>query len=569
MQAYQVVRDPRTGAELIETSLDGALMLECPMINKGSAFTDDERRELGLLGLLPPHVATIEEQLARTYANYLQKSSAQERHIFLTSLQDRNETLFYRLLSEHLAEMVPMVYAPVAGITAQHYSHVYRRPRGLYIAYPQRDAIEAILRNAPYADVRAIVATDGERVAGLGDLGIGGMGIAVGKLTLYTLCGGIHPATTLPIHLDVGTDNQALLDDPLYLGWRHERVRGPDYDAFVEAFVEAVARVFPHALVQWDDFARPNARRLAERYRDRICSFNDDIQGIGAAALAGILAALRCAGGALPEQRVVIAGASTVAGGVADMLVAALRRTGLAPEQARAAIWLVDSHGPVHDGRADLDPLKRAYAQPLARAVEHHLARPHGTSLLEVVRQVRPTILVGASGQPGLFSEAVVREMAEYVERPIIFPLSSPAARGEAAPRQLLEWTGGQALVATSNPLPEAIWPGDIQVRQCTSLLIFPGLALGTIASEARRVTGGMLVAAAQALAGMAPAHGGMLSALYPPLGQAREVARQVALAVAAEAQSAGEAPPSSARELGQRVDDLIWRPRYAQVHRV
>ena len=474
MKAYRVVRDPQTAEEIFETPLDGSLMLECPMLNKGSAFTEQERGELGLLGLLPPHIATMDEQLVRTYENYQQKTSAQERHIFLTSLQDRNETLFYRLLSEHIAEMLPMVYTPVIGITAQHYSHIYRRPRGLYIAYPQCDAIEVMLRNAPCDDVRAIVVTDGERVVGLGDLGIGGMGIPVGKLTLYTLCAGIHPATTLPIHLDAGTDNQALLDDPLYLGWRHERIRGPKYDAFIAAFVEAVARVYPHALVQWEDFSRQNARWLLDRYRDQLCSFNDDIQGSGAAALAGLLAALARTGALLSDQRVVILGAGTVASGVCDMLTAAMIAEGATAAAAKAAIWLIDSHGPVHDGRADLDPFKKAYAQPLARAVEFHLARPSGTTLLDVVRQVRPTMLIGASAQPGAFNEAIVREMADRVDRPIIFPLSSPASRCEATPIQLLSWTDGRALVASSNPLPELVFQGRaVHVGQCSSVLIF------------------------------------------------------------------------------------------------
>jgi malate dehydrogenase (oxaloacetate-decarboxylating) len=569
MKAYQVVRDPQTGEEILETGLDGSLMLECPMLNKGSAFTEAERHELGLLGLLPPHVASMDEQLARTYENYQQKTSAQERHIFLTSLQDRNETLFYRLLSEHIAEMLPMVYTPVIGMTAQHYSHIYRRPRGLYIPFPQRDSIEAMLRNAPYDDVRAIVVTDGERVVGLGDLGIGGMGIPVGKLTLYSLCAGIHPATTLPIHLDAGTDNQALLDDPLYLGWRHERVRGPEYDAFVDAFVAAVQRVFPRALLQWEDFAKHNARRLLDRYRDQVCSFNDDIQGSGAAALAGLLAALRRSGGRLRDQRVVIAGAGALGLGICDMLVAAMVAEGVPAGEAKAAIWPTDSHGPVHDGRQDLEPGKRAYAQTLDRAVAFHLARPSGTTLLDVVRQVRPTILIGASAQPGLFTEPIVREIAARVERPIIFPLSSPASRCEATPLQLLSWTDGRALIASSNPLPELVFQGQpAQIGQCSSVMIFPGLALGTIAGAAPRVTDGMLVAAARALSQLAPAHSELSTALYPPITQVRRVARQVALAVAAEVQR-GAPEPASPSEIARRVDAAMWAPSYGRIRRV
>ena len=567
MKPYRVVRDPRSGETTLETTLGGAMLLECPMMNKGSAFTDDERRELGLLGLLPPHVASIEEQLARTYENYRQKSSAQERHVFLTSLQDRNEALFYRLLSEHLPEMLPMVYAPVIGITARHYSHSYRRPRGLYIAYPQRDAIETILRSAPTDDVRAIVVTDGEHVVGLGDMGIGGMEIAVGKLTLYTLAAGIHPANTLPIHLDVGTDNQALLDDPLYLGWRHERVRGPDYDAFVAAFVEAVAHVFPNALLQWEDFARPNARRLLDRYRDRLPSFNDDIQGTGAAALAGVLAGLAHSGGTLAEQRVVIAGAGAVAGGVADLLASAMLSAGAAPDQARAAIWLADSHGPLHDGRTDLDASKQPYAQSLGSAVKYRLARPGGAALLDLVQQTKPTILIGASGQGGLFTREVVSAVANNAERPIIFPLSSPLARSEAAPAQLLEWSGGRALVATSNPQPEVPYrAGAVPASQLSSLFIFPGVALGAIASGARRITNPMLVAAAQALSRFAPLHSHAAAPLFPPVSSVRDVAQAVGVAVAAAAEQTGVATNGGSAE---RVDALMWQPGYNRIRRV
>ncbi|HNP84593.1 MAG: NAD-dependent malic enzyme [Chloroflexi bacterium SZAS-1] len=570
MKAYHVVQNPHSGETTIETPLDGALLLECPMINKGSAFTEAERQELGLLGLLPPHVASIEEQLVRTYENYRQKPNAQERHVFLTSLQDRNEALFYRLLSEHLPEMLPMVYAPVIGITAQHYSHSYRRPRGLYIAYPQRDAIEAILRNAPTDDIRAIVVTDGEHVVGLGDMGVGGMEIAVGKLTLYTLCAGIHPAHTLPIHLDVGTDNQALLDDPLYLGWRHERVRGPEYDAFIELFVDAVTRVFPNAILQWEDFARPNARRLLDRYRDRICSFNDDIQGTGAATLAGVLAGLAHTGNTIAEQRVVIAGAGAVASGVADMLAAAMIQAGVAPDEARAAIWLIDSHGPLHQGRSDLDATKQQYAQPLGSAVKYRLARPVGTSLAEVVQQLQPTMLIGASGQSGLFTREVVESIAGKVERPLIFPLSSPLARAEAVPGHLLEWTNGRAVVVTSTSLPDVVYRNDaVTPSQLSSLFIFPGVALGAIAAGARRITEPMLVAAAQALSHFAPLNTRATAPLYPTIANVREVARAVGIAVATAAEQAGVSTASGNSSAAERVDARMWQPAYNQIRHV
>jgi malate dehydrogenase (oxaloacetate-decarboxylating) len=507
MMRLKITHDEQTGEDILESPLAGYLVLECPILNKGSAFTEEERDELGLLGLLPPHVATMEEQLLRTYENYQRKTTVQERHIFLTSLQDRNETLFYRLIQEHITEMLPIIYTPIVGIASQHYSHIYRRPRGLYISYPHRDAIEAMLRNAPYADVRAIVVTDGERILGLGDLGIGGMGIPIGKLALYTLCAGIHPATTLPIILDVGTDNQELLDDPLYLGWRHERVRGTEYDAFVEAFVQAVARVFPGVLLQWEDFAKHNARRLLDRYRDQLCTFNDDIQGTGAVTLAGLLAATAITESKLSDQRIVILGAGSAATGICEQLVAGMIGAGCTEAQAKAALWLVDSHGPVHEGRMDLEPFKRQYAQSLDRAVAFHLARPTGVALGDVVRQVRPTILIGTSAQPGAFSEPIIRTMAQRVERPIIFPLSNTTSKSEAAPADLFAWTEGRAIVATGSPFPDARVGGRVfRNSQCNNVFIFPGVGLGVIAAGARRVTDAMFVAAARALSELSPA---------------------------------------------------------------
>jgi malate dehydrogenase (oxaloacetate-decarboxylating) len=569
MIRLELTHDEQTGEQILESPLAGYLALECPMLNKGSAFTQAERDELGLLGLLPPHIATMEEQLARTYENYQQKTTAQERHIFLTSLQDRNETLFYRLLQEHITEMLPIIYTPIVGIASQHYSHIYRRPRGLYVSYPYRDTIEAMLRNAPYADVGVIVVTDGERILGLGDLGIGGMGIPIGKLALYSLCAGIHPATTLPIILDIGTDNQELLNDPLYLGWRHERVRGPEYDNFVEAFVQAVMCLFPNALLQWEDFAKNNARRLLDRYRDRLCTFNDDIQGTGAVTLAGLLAATSITGSKLSEQRIVILGAGSAATGIGEQLVAALAGEGRTLDEAKAALWLVDSHGLVHDGRMDLEPFKRQYAQPLSRAVAFHLARPTGISLAEVVRQVHPTILIGTSAQPGAFSEPIVREMAQQVERPIIFPLSNPTSKSEAALADLISWTEGRAIVATGSPFPDVTFGRRVfRNSQCNNVFIFPGVGLGVLASGARRVTDAMFVAAAHALSELSPARNDPTASLYPPLEQVRQVSRQVALAVGAEAQRAGLAEPMSPEELARRVDAMMWIPRYARLRR-
>src|SRR6266511_2852524 len=430
MSGAELQHNHEMALEATTTVLSGQAILDYPLYNKGSAFPEEERLQLGLLGLLPFHCSTMDEQLTRTYGNYLRKESDLERYVFLTALQDRNEALFYRLVSEHITEMMPIIYTPTVGVGCQKYSHMFRRPRGLYVSYPYRNEIATLLENSPVKNVKVIVVTDGERILGLGDLGIGGMGIPIGKLALYSLCAGIHPATTLPIILDVGTDNQELLDDPLYLGWR--RVRGAEYDSFVEALVQAVTRVFPNALLQWEDFAKQNARRLLDLYRDRLCTFNDDIQGTGAVTLAGLLAASAATGARLSDQRVVVLGAGSAATGICEQIATAMVSEGRSAAEALAAIWLIDSHGPVHDGRTDLDPGKRAFAQPLERAVAYHLARPTGVTLADVVHQVHPTILIGTAAQPGAFSEPIVREMARHVERPIIFPLSNPTSKSEA-----------------------------------------------------------------------------------------------------------------------------------------
>jgi malate dehydrogenase (oxaloacetate-decarboxylating) len=563
MSSYKAAR--REGAETLEVAPTGYTLLDTPLLNKGSAFTEEERREFGLTGLLPPHPSTMQEQLARVYENYRAKDSDIERYIFLVSLQDRNETLFYRLLEEHINEMMPVIYTPTVGAGCQRYSHVFRRPRGLYISYPHRAEIGRVLENAPTRDVEVIVVTDGERILGLGDLGVGGMGIPVGKLSLYTLCAGIHPATTLPILLDAGTDNRELLNDPLYLGWRHERVRGREYDEFVEAFVTAVAEKFPRVLLQWEDFSKGNATRLLERYRERLCTFNDDIQGTGAVTLAGLLAAMRVRGERLRDQRVAFLGAGSSATGISDQIVAAMVEEGASIEEARASVWLVDSGGLVHDRRAGLETFKQKYAQPLERTNGWELTDMGRFTLLDVVRNVRPTILVGTSAQPGAFGEQLVREMARHTDRPVIFPLSNPTAKSEAVPADLIAWTDGRALVATGSPFAPVEFGGrTYRTGQCNNSFIFPGVGLGVVASGARRVTNEMFISAARVLAEFSPALDGEPGApLYPSLEGVREVSRRVALAVAAEAQRAGLADETTAEELSRRVAAKMWTPRY------
>lgn len=555
-------------ANPLETSITGQRLLDDPLLNKSSAFPEEERRELGLLGLLPLHVSTIEEQLARVYENYQRKDSDIERYIFLTALQDRNETLFYRVLQEHVTEMMPIIYTPTVGEACRLYSHVFRRPRGLYVSYPHRDQILSLLNNAPTQDVEVIVVTDGERILGLGDLGVGGMRIPVGKLSLYTVCAGIHPAKALPILLDVGTDNQELLNDPLYLGWRHERVRGEDYDEFIEAFVTAVELKFPRVLLQWEDFSKHNAPRILERYRDRLCTFNDDIQGTGAVTVAGLLAATKLTHAKLSEQRIVILGAGSSAIGISDQIVAAMMAEGVAELEARRRLWLVDSQGLVHTGRTRVEPFKEKYAQKIDTTLNWKLDDPSHPSFSEVIKNVQPTILIGTSAQPGAFTEDIVREMAKHAERPVIFPLSNPTSKSEATPIDLFRWTNGKAVIATGSPFPPIITEhGVVQIGQCNNSFIFPGVGLGVIASGARRVTDAMFVAAARVLSELSPASRDPQAPLYPPLEQVREVSLKVALAVAREAQRAGlsHVDPD---QLAQTVTCKMWQPRYVPLRR-
>ena len=547
---------------MIETSLTGQLLLDTPLLNKGSAFPENERREFGLLGLLPAHCSTVEEQLARTYENYQRKESDLERYVFLTALQDRNETLFYRLLQEHISEMMPIVYTPTVGKGCREYSHVFRRPRGLYISYPQRNDIPSILDNAQSGEAEVIVVTDGERILGLGDLGVGGMGIPIGKLALYSLCAGIHPAATLPIMLDAGTDNPELLDDPLYLGWRHSRVRGQEYDDFIEAFVQAVKEKFPGVLLQWEDFSKRNASRLLERYRNRLCTFNDDIQGTGAVTVAGLLAAMRILKSELAKQRILILGAGSSAIGICDQIVAAMVQRGCSEREAKQQLWLIDSKGLVHEGRKDLESSKRKYAQPIARV------ESSGSSFLDVVTNVHPTILIGTSGQHGAFTEEIVREMAKHAARPVIFPLSNPTSSSEATPADLLKWTDGRALTATGSPFAPVDYDGRlIRIGQCNNAFIFPGVGLGVIASGARRVTDAMFSAAARVLSEFSPALKEADGPLFPPLEIVREISYKVALAVGTEAVRSG-LTTTTLDSLESSIKNKMWTPQYVPLKR-
>lgn len=564
---FEIARDAQTGQETWSVPLKGPLLLNHPLFNKGTAFPEDERRELGLLGLLPPHVDDLNAQLERAYEAFKGKATDLERHIYLRALQDENEVLFYRLMQDYIGEMMPVVYTPTVGEACQRFSHIYRHPRGLFVAYPERDHIDALLANTPQRDVDVIVVTDGERILGLGDQGAGGMGIPIGKLALYTLCGGIHPARTLPVLLDAGTDNESLLNDPLYMGWRHPRVRGAEYDAFVERFVQAVMRRYPKVLLQWEDFAQANAGPLLERYRDRLCTFNDDIQGTAAVATGTVLAAIKATGARLRDQVVAVFGAGSAGCGISEQLCAAMVRDGLSETEARSRFYLIDRPGLLREGLSGLLPFQQPFAQPAAQLAGWRLDQAGTVGLTEVVNNAYPTVLIGVSGVTGAFTESIVKTMASRVPRPIVLPLSNPTSRCEALPAQVLAWTEGRALVATGSPFGDVIWEGrTIPIPQCNNSYIFPGLGLGVLAVGARRVTPGMFMAAAQALAAASPATANPDAPLLPPLTTIRSVSRLIALAVAKEAITAGVAAPSSDADLERLVDERMWFPAYARL---
>jgi malate dehydrogenase (oxaloacetate-decarboxylating) len=542
----------------------GMDLLDTPLLNKGTAFTNDERTQFGLHGLLPPHVETLEEQVVRAYEAYTRKDDDLERHIYLRALQDNNEVLFYRLLLEHIEEMTPIVYTPTVALACQQFSHIYRRPRGMIISFPLCDSIVRFLRNRPNPHVDVIVVTDGERILGIGDQGVGGLGIPIGKLSLYTLIGGIRPERTLPIVLDVGTNNTERLDDPEYLGWRHERITGDDYFAFIEQFVDAVKEELPETCLQWEDFANPHARPILERYRDQLLTFNDDIQGTAAVALGAILAAIKVTGKNLKDQQIVMFGAGSAATGVADGLREAMTEQGLSEQDARSRFWLLNSKGVLHAGRKDLTPEQMVYAQPESRIADWPRTSNGNVGLADVIGQIDATILIGLSTVGGAFSKAIVCEMACKVERPIIFPLSNPTTKSEATAEDLIHWTDGRALVATGSPFAPVDYGGrTIPIAQCNNVYIFPAMGLGVVASRARRVTDAMMLAAARTLAGNSPALKDASASLLPPLTDLRRVAAEIAVAVGIAAQKDSVAAQVADDDLRERVMATQWTPAY------
>ncbi|MGZ4971651.1 MAG: NAD-dependent malic enzyme [Limisphaerales bacterium] len=549
---------------IIETALSGIDLLHNSTLNKGSAFTETERDVFDLHGLLPPHIGTLEEQMTRRLKALRAVDKGFERYAFLRELQDTNETLFYALLVQNLEEILPIVYTPTVGEGCQRFSEIWRKPRGLFLSYPNRDRIREILSYPRFDNVRVIVVSDGERILGLGDQGAGGMGIPIGKLSLYTACAGIHPEQTLPILLDVGTNNPERLADPLYLGWRHERITGEEYDTFIETFVSAVADRWPDVLLQWEDFAKGNAGRLLARYRDRLCTFNDDIQGTAAVATGAVLSALNVTAQKLTDQRIVMYGAGSAGVGVASLLLQAMLDTGMREAEARKHFYALNSKGLMLEDSTHITSGQAHFAQKHDAVSNWKLQNPNCIDLLDVVANAKPTILIGVSAQPGAFSEAVVRKMAEHVERPIIFPLSNPTSKAEATPQQIMEWTKGRAIVSTGSPFPPIERNGKlVTVDQTNNSYIFPGMGLGILASGARRVTDTMFMAAAKALARLSPTILDKSARLLPSVNELRSVSVTIATAVARQAQFDGVAEPCDDAVLHERIRPFIWEPRY------
>lgn len=547
----------------------GNTLLELPLLNKGSAFSAEERSRFNLHGLIPHAIESIEEQSQRSYQQYCAFTDDINRHIYLRNIQDTNETLFYHLIENHLSEMMPIIYTPTVGEACQRFSDIYRRHRGVFISYADRGHIDEILHNVTKKKVKVIVITDGERILGLGDQGIGGMGIPIGKLSLYTACGGISPAYTLPITLDVGTNNPQLLNDPIYMGLAQPRISGDEYYAFVDEVIEAIQRRWPEALVQFEDFAQKNAMPLLNKYRDKICCFNDDIQGTAAVAVGSLIAASRAAGQQLKDQVVAFLGAGSAGCGIAEQIVAQMVAEGLSDREARARIFMVDRFGLITDNQPNLVDFQRPLAQD-ALQVQQWAGSTDMISLLDVVKHAQPTVLIGVSGQPGLFTKDIIKTMASHCQHPIILPLSNPTSRVEALPSDVIEWTQGRALIATGSPFAPVNYQGKIyHISQCNNSYIFPGIGLGVIAVGARRVTHAMLMASSNALAECSPKLQDIHADLLPELDQIQEVSRFIAFHVAKAAMADGVAPLMSDEALQQAIEHNFWTPQYRPYKRV
>ncbi|ENV74714.1 NAD-dependent malic enzyme [Acinetobacter ursingii] len=547
----------------------GFTLLELPLLNKGSAFSQQERGQFNLHGLLPHVIETIEEQSQRSYQQFAAFNDAINKHIYLRNIQDTNETLFYRLIEDHLEEMMPIIYTPTVGEACQRFSDIYRRHRGVFVSYPDREHIDDILQNINRRNVKVIVITDGERILGLGDQGIGGMGIPIGKLSLYTACGGISPAYTLPITIDVGTNNQQLLNDPLYMGWREPRITGEEYYDFIDQVLTGIRRRWPHALIQFEDFAQKNAMPLLTKYRDKFCCFNDDIQGTAAVSVGSLIAASRAAGKQLKDQIVTFLGAGSAGCGIAEQIIAQMVAEGLSDAEALARVFMVDRFGLITENQPNLLDFQRKLAQK-ADVISDWAKVEDVISLLDVVKNAKPTVLIGVSGQPGLFTQEVIEALNANCERPIVMPLSNPTSRVEAVPADIIQWTNGQALIATGSPFTPVNYQGRLyHIAQCNNSYIFPGIGLGVIASGAKRVTENMLMASSNALADCSPLLKNAEADLLPPIADIQNVSRVIALKVAQAAIADGVAVPLTDEQIQSNIEKEFWQPEYRTYKRV
>lgn len=563
MFEFKIIRNAKGNITHIETSLTGNELLSASKLNKGNAFTEEERKAFGLRGLLPHQVETLDQQVARMYIQYQEHHTNLGQNIYLNVLHDYNETLFYKLVSQHLEQMLPIIYTPTVGEAVQRFSAEHRKARGLYISYPDRKKINKILENRLPPEIDISVVTDGEAVLGIGDQGIGGINISIAKLMVYTLCGGINPHRALPIQLDVGTNNPHLLNDPMYLGWRHERIKGQEYTDFIDTFVTAITKKFPHIFLHWEDLGRDNAHDILNRYRNKILTFNGDMQGTGVVALAAVLAGVVASGIALPNHRIVIMGAGTAGIGIADQIYEALRHTGMSEQEARAHFWLLDRQGLLTSDMS-LMPFQMPYARNKDEIQNWELNNANMIGLLDVVRNVKPSILIGCSTVAGAFTEEIVKLMCDQAGRPIIMPLSNPTTLSEAKPEDLLRWSKGEAIIATGSPYPNVNYEGRwTRIAQSNNALAFPGIGLGAIVSQAKYVTDGMLTAATMALKCCSPIIQDRMAPLLPKLAEAKMVSYKVALAVAQQARKEGIAEIDAKACLQNALIKAIWEPKY------
>ncbi len=555
---------------VLRTSLTGYDLLLHPRLNKGTAFTAEERTAFRLHGLLPPTIGTLAEQRERRKKALDRETSAFGKYALMRDLQDSDEVLFYSLITHNVEELLPVVYTPAVGEGCQRFSEIWRKPRGLFISYPNRDIIDRILSKPQFDEIRCIVVSDGERILGLGDQGAGGMGIPIGKMALYTALGGIPPEHCLPILLDAGTDNEALLNNPIYIGWQHKRIRGPEYDAFIEDFVAAVQRRWPNILLQWEDFAGENALTLLDRYRDRLCTFNDDIQGTAVVTTGTLLAAVHATGIALKDHRIAMFGSGSAGVGIANLLVAAMREEGLTEAEAHQRIYAFNRHGLIVEG----DPALRASQLPWARSRGDvsgwKLSAEGPISLLDTIRNAGITVLVGTSAQPGTFTEEIARQMAANSQRPVIFPLSNPTSKCEAQPGDLLRWTDGRAIIGTGSPFaPVELGGRTYRIAQVNNSYVFPGLALGILIAQSRRVTDGMMMAAARQLASLSPAAKDSSAALLPPIAESLSISKSIAGAVARQAIAEGVAGIEPTADVEALIEAYVWEPEYLPYEKV